>query len=426
MKAHLLYGEKTADVNLPESVELLEMKPLQPVDDPFRAVEEALDHPIESPPLTELAKGKKNACIVISDITRPVPNKIILPPLLKTLEQSGIPRDNITILIATGMHRPNLGSELEYMVGRDIMDHYQIVNHYCRKSEEYRKIDEIEGAPIEINNRYLDADLKILTGLIEPHFYAGYSGGRKAILPGISSFKTMKFMHSYEMIDHPNVTNCLLEGNPFHEYGIRVAELMGVDFILNVVINKEREIAGVFAGHYDKAHVAGCRLVREHSVVELKERVDLVITSGGGFPLDATFYQISKALICAMDILEKGGTIVVACECREGLGSAEFCGILESVCSFQEFSKKYGDPGDFVIDQWCVQNIYQALDHAGEVYVYSSGLTGDEVKNIGAAKVDDLQATVDRLLKERHRAVVVPEGPYVVGMVRDKTRERRF
>jgi len=417
MKAHLLYGQKTSDVTLPESVRLLEMKTLWSLDDPFKAVEDALVHPIGSPSLGELAQGKKNACVVISDITRPVPNKIILPPLLKTLEESGMPRDRITILIATGMHRPNLGDELVSMVGKDIMDNYRIVNHYCRKSEEYRKVDEIDGAPIEINIHYLDADLKILTGLIEPHFYAGYSGGRKAILPGISSFETMKFMHSYEMIDHPNVTNCLLDGNPFHEYGVRVAELAGADFILNVVINKEREIAGVFAGHYDKAHLAGCRLVQEHSVVELGERVDLVITSGGGYPLDATFYQISKALICAMGILEKGGAVVVACECREGLGSPEFCGILRSVRSPREFFEGYRDPKDFVIDQWCAQNIYQVLDHAGEVYIFSSGLSAGDVTKMGAAKVDDLQATVDRLLEKRHRAVVVPDGPYVVGMV---------
>ena len=218
------------------------------------------------------------------------------------------------------MHRPNLGEELENLVGREIMDRYPIINHYCRKSEEYRKIDEIDGAPIEINRHYLDADLKILTGLIEPHFYAGYSGGRKAILPGISSFETMKFMHSFKMIDHPNVTNCILEGNPFHEYGIRVTELTGADFILNVVINSRRQIAGVFAGHFNEAHLAGCELVRKHSVIKLDRGMDLVITSGGGFPLDATFYQISKALICAMDILKRGGDIIVACECREGLG----------------------------------------------------------------------------------------------------------
>jgi nickel-dependent lactate racemase len=424
MKARLLYGEKTTDLDVPDSVDFLEMKPFAPVPDPVGAVRDAIADPIASPPLSEIAQGKKNACVVISDITRPVPNKIILPPLLETLEESGIPRERITILIAAGMHRPNLGEELAFMVGRDIMDNYRILNHYCRKSEEYRKVDEIDGAPIELNNHYLDADLKILTGLIEPHFYAGYSGGRKAILPGISSFETMKFMHSYKMIDHPNVTNCLLDGNPFHEYGLRVAELAGVDFIFNVVINKERQVAGVFAGHYHKAHLAGCRMVREHSVVELEERVDLVITSGGGYPLDATFYQISKALISARDILEKGGAIVVACECREGLGSPEFCGILKTVCSPEEFFRGYCDPKDFVIDQWCAQNIYQVLDHAGEVYVFSSGLSAGDAGEMGAAKVDDLQATVDRLLERQHRAVVVPDGPYVVGMVGDRKDER--
>jgi nickel-dependent lactate racemase len=423
MKVHLLYGEDTADLDLPESVKCLEMKPLEPIRNPPEAVQKALSDPIASPPLHTIAQGRKSACIVISDITRPVPNRIILPPLLETLEQSGIPREKITILIATGMHRPNLGKELAFMVGRDIMDNYRIENHYCRKAEEYRKVDEIDGAPIELNHHYLDADLKILTGLIEPHFYAGYSGGRKAILPGISSFETMKFMHSYKMIDHPNVTNCLLDGNPFHEYGIRVAELAGVDFILNVVINKERKIAGVFAGHYDKAHLAGCQLVGDHSVVELAQRPDLVITSGGGYPLDATFYQISKALICAMDILERGGAIVVACECREGLGSPEFCGILQTVCGPEEFLNRYCDPGDFVIDQWCAQNVYQVLDYAGEVYIYSSGLNPKDVKKMGAIQTDNLQENVDRLLKDHRRAVVVPDGPYVVGAISDKKDE---
>jgi nickel-dependent lactate racemase len=418
MKVSLLCGQKSADLEVPESVSLLEMEPLGPLSDPEEAVRLALGEPIESAPLKEIARGRENACVVISDITRPVPNKTILPPLLDVLEESGMDRDKITILIATGMHRPNLGEELEYLVGREIKERYRIVNHYCREPENYRKIDEIDGAPIEINLHYLDADLKILTGLIEPHFYAGYSGGRKAILPGISSFETMKFMHSFKMIDHPNVTNCLLDGNPFHEYGIRVTELAGVDFILNVVINRERALAGVYAGHYDRAHVAGCDLIYAHSAVPVAEPVDMVITSGGGFPLDATFYQISKALICAKDILRKGGTIVVACECSEGLGSPEFCGVMDSVCSYQEFVDGYCDPENFVIDQWCVQNIYQALDHAGQVYIYSPGLSREEIQKVGAVKVEDLQATVDHLLPQHPKTVAVPDGPYVVGMVK--------
>ncbi len=415
--AKLLFGEKTVDLRVPQSATLLEMKPLRGLDNPEGAVYSALADPIESLPLTEIAMGRKNACVVISDFTRPVPNKIILPPLLKSLEQSGLKREQITILIATGMHRPNLGDELEYLVGREIMDNYHIVNHYCRKPEEYRKIDEIDGAPIEINNHYLDADLKILTGLIEPHFYAGYSGGRKAILPGISSFETMKFMHSYKMIDHPKVTNCILEGNPFHEYGIRVTELVKADFILNVVINKDRDIAGVFAGHYDHAHLAGCDMVYEHSAVKLDQRFDMVVTSGGGYPLDATFYQISKALICSMDIMKKGGPIIVACECREGIGNPEFSKIICSGCSYQEFTERYSDPKDFVIDQWCAQNIYQAADHAGPIYVYSPALSNNDLKSMGMIKIEDVQETVNDLIKTYPNTIVVPEGPYVVGMV---------
>lgn len=417
LDAKLLYGEKTVDLRVPQSATLLEMKPLNGLSDPEDAVYSALADPIESPPLSELAMGRKNACVVISDFTRPVPNKIILPPLLKSLEQSGLKREQITILIATGMHRPNLGDELEYLVGREIMDNYHIVNHYCRKPEEYRKIDEIDGAPIEINNHYLDADLKILTGLIEPHFYAGYSGGRKAILPGISSFETMKFMHSYKMIDHPKVTNCILEGNPFHEYGIRVTELVKADFILNVVINKERDIAGVFAGHYNHAHLAGCDMVYEHSAVKLDQRFDMVVTSGGGYPLDATFYQISKALICSMDIMKKGAPIIVACECREGIGNPEFSEIICSGCSYQEFTERYSDPKDFVIDQWCAQNIYQAADHAGPIYIYSPALSNDDLKSMGMIKIDDVQETVNDLIRTNPNTIVVPDGPYVVGMV---------
>jgi nickel-dependent lactate racemase len=254
--------------------------------------------------------------------------------------------------------------------------------------------------------------------LIEPHFYAGFSGGRKALLPGISSFETMKFMHSYKMIDHPRVRYCLLKGNPFHEYGIRVAEQAGVDFIVNVVINKARELAGIFAGHYNEAHLAGCEVVREHAVIEIPRRVDMVITSGGGYPLDATFYQISKAMIAARDILKKGGTIVVACECREGLGSLEFCGVMRSVCSPDDFIKGYCDPENFVIDQWCAQSIYQALGHAGKVYVYSPGLSQEDLEKMGAIKIEDVQKTVDELMKSHANVVALPDGPYLVAMVR--------
>ena len=417
MYTSLDYGEQKVPLEVPDDVQLLEMQDNPPVAEPEAAISQALADPIASPPLSGLAQGKQSACIVISDITRPVPNNVLLPPILQTLEKSGIPRQNITILIATGMHRPNQGSELAALVGREIMNEYHIQNHFCQNFEEMRCIEHIQGAPIEINKNYLDAELKILTGLIEPHFYAGFSGGRKSILPGISSFETMKFMHSYQVIDHPQVTNCVLQGNIFHQYGLQVAEKTGVDFIVNVCINRNREVSAVFAGHYDQAHLAGCDFIYRHAVMELKQPMDMVITSGGGYPLDATFYQISKALTCAKDIVKQGGTIVVACECREGLGSDDFCSIMRSCPHPEDFFTYYSDPKNFVIDQWCAQNIFQALDHAGDVYVYSSGLSDRDVGSFGARKITDLQEEVHRLLSHHNHVAVSPSGPYVVGML---------
>jgi len=407
-------------LELPDSVQTIHTRESLAENYPEHAVYSALESPIGTPALSEIARTRSNACIVISDITRPVPNKIILPPILKTLEESGIERNDITILIATGMHRPNLGDELESMVGAEIMNSCRIVNHYCEKQEELKEIARIEGAPIEINTHYLNADLKILTGLIEPHFYAGFSGSRKSILPGISSFETMKFMHSYQVISQLEGANCRLENNLFHRYAMEVTEKAGVDFIVNVVINKAREITGVFAGHYEEAHLAGCEMVKEHAVVELDEKVDLVITSAGGYPLDSTFYQVSKCLISAMDILNKGGTIVVFCGCREGLGSEEFCTIMRSNPTPEDFRKRHSHPDNFVIDQWCAQNIYQALEHAGQIYIYSPGLSEDDVARFHGSKLSDVpecQAVLEKLLASHKRVAAIPEGPYVVGKV---------
>ncbi len=417
MKAKILCGEKELEIEVPEDAIMLNPNPAAPLPNPEKCVQDAISNPIGAPPLAQVAQGRKNACVVISDITRPVPNKIILPPILNTLESSGIARENIVILIATGMHRPNLDQELEQMVGAEIMANYRIENHYCRKAEDLRHIADIDGAAIEINKHYLDADLKILTGLIEPHMYAGYSGGRKSILPGISSYKTMTFMHSFAMIDHPNVTNCKLEGNPFHAAGEKVAQLAGVDFIVNVIINKQRKLVGIFAGHHTEAHQAGCKKVEQMSVQKVAKPVDLVITSAGGYPLDATFYQVSKGLIAASDLIREGGSIIIACECREGLGSVEYCEMVREGCSTEEFVAKRCNPENFEIDQWCLQTTYQALAKASNVYVYSPYLEEKELKDIGITKIDDIQAAITKLTMDHQSVAVSHEGPYVVGLV---------
>jgi nickel-dependent lactate racemase len=417
MDIEVLCGERHIEIAVPDNAVVLTPNSADALPEPEGAVAKAIAQPIGSVPLAELAAGRSSACIVISDITRPVPNRQVLPPILKTLEAAGMARESITILIATGMHRPNEGRELESMVGAEIMSRYRILNHFCRKQEDLRHIADIDGAPIELNKHYLDADLKILTGLIEPHMYAGYSGSRKSLLPGISSYKTMTHMHSFKMIDHPNVTNCRLDGNPFHEAGQQVCELAGVDFIVNVIINKKRQMVGVFAGHYDTAHRAGCDQVAGLAVQCMTDKVDLVVTSAGGYPLDATFYQVSKGLIAARNILKKDGAIIVACECREGLGSSEYCKLIMEGNSPEAFFNIRSNPKNFVIDQWCLQTTYQVLDHASQVYVYSPCLSQEDLAKLGITKIDDIQSTIDKLLPTHPLMAVSPEGPYVVGQV---------
>ena len=416
MKISFPCGHEEIPLVLPEGADILEPRAMPVLDDPGGSVTAALKDPIEALPLAELARGRKSACVVISDITRPVPNRVILPPLLRTLEFAGIDRRRITILIATGTHRPNVGQELVSLVGEDIAEAYPVVNHDCRNRDAHRRIGELEGAPIEINSLYLDADLKLLTGLIEPHPYAGYSGGAKTILPGLSSFETMKFMHSFKMIAHPKVTSCVLKGNPFYEATVQAAHLAGADFVLNALINKKKEPVGFVAGGLIGAHLAGCQKVEETSVIRLNKPADLVITSGGGAPMDATYYQSGKGILAAKAICRPGGTVVLVCGCALGIGSETYAELVSACGGPEDFACKYSDPGNFAMDQWAVQSYFQALSRIGRVLVYSPALTDDQLKPFGVQKIHHLQEEVNRLVLDHPRVAAVPQGPYVVGL----------
>ena len=416
MKIALPCGHENIPLVLPPGAEILEPRHMPALNDPMESVASALREPIQGPPLAELARGRKTACVVISDITRPVPNRVILPPLLRTLESAGMDQTAITILIATGTHRPNVGQELVSLVGDHIAATYPIVNHDCRNREGHRRIGELEGAPIEINSIYLDADLKILTGLIEPHPYAGYSGGAKSILPGLSSFETMKFMHSFKMIDHPKVSTCMLEGNPFYEATMQAARLAGVDFIVNALIDKEKRPVQFFAGGLAGAYPAGCRRVEELSVIRMRRPADLVITSGGGAPMDATFYQSSKGLLGAKAVCRPGGTVILVCGCSLGIGSETYADLLRTYGSLELFSQTYADPDNFVMDQWAAQSYLQVLGRIGTVLVYSPRLTAEQLRLFGVRKIHDLQEEVDRLIPGHPRVAAMPQGPYVVGL----------
>jgi len=425
----LAYGKTGIEIHVPPEagIQVLRSRPCPALPDVHEAIRASLERPIASAPLGELARGRSNACIVISDITRPVPNAILLPPILATLESAGIAREAIAILIATGIHRPNLGDETIELVGPQIARDYRIVNHMSRDENELRSVGRTRaGIPIVVNRHYLDADLKILTGFIEPHLWAGYSGGRKAILPGITGLETMKHMHGFEMIAHPGTRYGNLEANPFHEAGLEVAERVGIDFIVDITLNESRQITGVFAGHYDKAHLEGAQFCEKWVVAEVAEPVALAITCGGGYPLDKTLYQTVKGISGANPIVRRGGTILVASRCEEQAGSPEFTRLLERAESVENFFAMIRRPDFFEVDQWIAQEMYQILKEK-RIALFSEGLATEQIARYLLEPVDDLQDYMDRFLERtpNARVAVIPEGPYVITRLQRATNSRQ-
>src|SRR5437764_6224671 len=327
MRVTLDYGRTGLEVELPDDrvVGPLAIRPAPPLADPEAAIADALRNPIGSRPLAELARGRRNACVLVCDITRPVPNRLLLPPLLRTLEEQGIDRRHILILVATGLHRPNEGAELEELVGPEVARHYRVENHHGKAREEHDFLGTTpNGVPVYLDTRYVRADLKITTGLIEAHLMAGYSGGRKVICPGIAGLDTVKVWHGPRFLEHPKADAGIVEGNPVHDENTRIAKMAGCDFIVNVCIDGKRRVTWVGAGDMVRAWEEGVRFCREAVKAGVPRPCDVVVTSSAGYPLDTTWYQAVKGLTGAMPIVRQGGTIVMAASLTEGLGSAEF------------------------------------------------------------------------------------------------------
>ncbi|MDE0087897.1 MAG: nickel-dependent lactate racemase [Candidatus Poribacteria bacterium] len=422
MRVQMRYGHGTVAVEIPDEnlAGVLETAASVPLADADKAVWQAISQPTASPPLAEVAKGRGSACIVISDITRPVPNQVILPPILETLEQAGISRDEITILIATGIHRPNEGNELEEMVGHSIMDSYRIVNHFSQKPEMHTHLGETrKGTPVYIDKTYLAADLKIITGLIEPHLMAGYSGGRKAICPGLASIETMKVMHGPELMEHPKSAVGILDGNPFHIEATEIALMAGVDFSLNVAIDKQRQITGVFAGDLVESHLTGAKFVEKNAKVTLSEPVDAVVVSSAGYPLDTTFYQAIKGLLTAVEIVKQGGSILLVAACSEGIGSKPFTDLLFKTDDLTAFVQGLYNPTNFVIDQWQLEELAKVARKA-DIYFYTDGIPYQQRSKLFVHPLKNPQEGIEELLiryGEDVQIAAIPEGPYVLAKV---------
>ncbi|MBD3182817.1 nickel-dependent lactate racemase [Candidatus Poribacteria bacterium] len=420
------YGKQGLDVEVPDSnlAGILRIKESRRIETPPESIRKALNSPLASKPLRELAKGKDTACIVISDITRPVPNKIILPPMLEILEDAGIKQENIVILVATGIHRPNEGEELEELIGWEIANNYRVVNHIARDLETHKHLGNIfDNIPVYVDKTYLQSDLKILTGLIEPHLMAGYSGGRKAICPGICSVETMRYMHGPHILEDERATTGVIEGNPFHEGASKVARMAGVDFILNVALNEEREITGVFAGDLEKAHLQGIKHVEQIVKVEVDEPADIVLVSNAGYPLDTNFYQAIKGMIAALGVIKEGGIIILVAECCDGLGGKEFTQLVLETTDVRAFVKKLYEPDFFVVDQWMLEELIKVIDKA-QVYCYCEGVEDHILEQLSLKSIPSPELGLRAALKEKGenaKILVIPEGPYVLAVSRKKS-----
>jgi nickel-dependent lactate racemase len=422
MRVHLEYGRSGLDVDLPDRnvVKCLGYRPAVPLELPAEAVREQLAHPVGKPPLAELACGRASACVAICDITRPVPNQVLLAPILRTLEAGGIPRDRILILVATGLHRPNSLDELREMIGEPIVREYRIANHHgCDRSEHVYLGTSPRGVPAWIDNRYLGAELKISVGLIEPHFMAGFSGGRKLICPGLAALETVRAWHSPRFLEHPNARTGVLEGNPVHEENTWIARRAGCDFIVNTVIDDQRRILSVVAGDMEEAFHAGVRFVRGLVSDTVPEPVDVVVTTSAGYPLDTTYYQSVKGMVAAMDIVKPGGTIILAAGLSEGIGSPEFRRIFDENPSLDHFMDRILNTDYFAMDQWQVEELAKVRRKA-RVVVVSDGIAADVLNRLHVESASSVEAAIDRTLAQYGpdaTIAVIPKGPYVVAAV---------
>jgi len=421
MRVHLEYGRTGLDVELPDRsvARTLSYKSLPPLADPNAALLAVLQRPSGAPPLAQIAAGRQNACLLICDVTRPVPNEMLLRPILQTLEASGIARQDILILIATGLHRPNEGSELAEMVGPWIAENYRIENHHGQRREEHTCLGTSpRGVPIWLDTRYVQADLKIATGLIEPHFMAGFSGGRKLICPGIAALETVKVWHSPAFLEHPRADSGILDGNPVHEENTWIARRAGCDFIVNVVIDAQRRPLKFVAGDMERAFLEGCEFVRRIVVDTVSEPVDIVVTSCAGYPLDTTFYQSIKGMGAALPIVKQGGTIILAASLAEGIGSPPFRSLFRENASLDEFMEKIRG-AYFVMDQWQLEKMGQVCRKA-RVRGVSDGLSPETLDGLFVQSAPSVEAAVAEALEEYGpdaKIAVIPKGPYVLAQV---------
>jgi nickel-dependent lactate racemase len=418
MKIHLAYGKEGLDIQVPDKnlAKVLSLSATTPLAHPEQKIEEALLAPIGSPPLGQLARNAKTVCIAVCDVTRPVPNKVLLPPMLKILEENGIGRSKVTILIATGLHRPSTAAELDLILGADILSRYRVVDHRASVREEQHYLGVTgKNTPVFIDKRYVEADLKLTVGFIEPHLMAGFSGGRKMIAPGNAGEDTIKVLHSPAFLDDPLCREGSIEQNPLHHELLEIAQMAGHDFMIDVSLDANRNITGVFCGDPRRAHAAGVQAVRGFVRATVPGPADIVITTSAGFPLDLTYYQAIKGMTAALPVVKKGGMLILAAECAEGLGGERFSTMATRFRTANEFDEWIHSHA-VEVDQWQLQECVKAL-HTVDVVVVARGIGHAQKEKLFVQSASSVEEAIERGLKKLGRdakIAVIPKGPYTL------------
>ena len=422
MDVTLAYGRTGLTVNLPDTTDIVAAPSLPGAANPAMALLGAIRNPIGTPPLAESVNKGDTVVIVHSDMTRPTPNDLIMPVLLAELESAGVRRGDITLLNGLGTHRRQTEAEMRALLGDGVYDNYRCLQHDAWDDANLVSLGTTSlGNPLRVNRLLVDSDVRIYTGFIEPHLFAGYSGGPKAVLPALCGQESVLSNHGREMIAHPNATWGICEGNPIWEEMREAALKAGPAFLLNVTLNEKKAITAVFAGDLLQAHEVGRNFVREQAMVAVDEPYDIVITTNSGYPLDQNLYQTVKGMKAAVGIVRDGGHIIMAGACEDGIPDhGRYLELLVEAGSPQGFLDMMARPGFGEQDQWQVQ-IQALIQLKAEVHVYSDGLSDEQIRSALFTPCSNIEETVRRLAAEigpGARICAMPEGPQTIAYVR--------
>lgn len=418
MKVSLAYGRGSLNVEIQGvTVDVIEPKRQPGLSNECASVVAALDEPIGVRPLREWLHPDSRICVTFTDLTRPTPNERLIPWLLEYLGWHGVRREQITLLNQLGTHRPNTKEELERLLTHSVVGRYHVLNHEAENPDALVHLGLTEsGAPALINRHFVESDVRIVTGFIEPHLFAGFSGGVKCIMPGLAGLETIMSNHCYHHIADPLATFGVTEGNPVWEEMRDIALRVGESFLLNVSLNNDREITGVFAGHLLESHEVGCAFVRESAMQRVEEPYDIVISTNSGYPLDLNLYQTAKGIGAAARIVKQGGTIIIAAECCEGIPSkSAFERLLHSVEGPDELLQLLQSSPDPLPDQWQAQ-IQALCQQRARILLYSR-MSDEDVRAVHLTPCHDIAAEVQTLLESRGsnaRVAVLPYGPLTI------------